>query len=509
MQSIKQAVFQKFNLQEDNLGAFLANKWVGDKSKILMSISPIDNSILAKIYQPTESEVKSGIQDLHINFQRWKNVPAPKRANLVQEIANRIKEHKTLLAQLITMEMGKGINESLGEVQEMIDMADFAIGQSRMLYGKTMPSERPNHRLIELWQPLGVNLIITAFNFPMAVWSWNAFLSLVCGNTILWKPSSLTPLCALAIQHICNKAMTTLGYEGVIAMAACDNKIIENLLSDKNLALTSFTGSTNTGKKVNQLVAARLGKVILELGGNNAVIVDKDANLSLALRAVCFGALGTTGQRCTTTRRVFVHSSLYDEFLDKLINVYKTVKVGDPLDKSNFVGPLVNLNSVEDYKKALKIIHDSNECKVLIGGKVIDKDGCYVEPTLVECKSHNFELTLKETFVPIVYIFKFEDYKEVMVLHNKVTQGLSSAVFTNNIKSMEYFLSPNGSDCGIANVNVGTSGAEIGGAFGGEKDTGGGRESGSDAWKQYMRRQTVTINGGDELPLAQGIEFNV
>jgi aldehyde dehydrogenase (NAD+) len=404
--------------------------------------------------------------------------------------------------------MGKIKQEGDGEVQEMIDIADFAVGQSRMLYGKTMHSERPEHRMYEQWHPIGPVGVISAFNFPVAVWSWNAFIAAICGNTTIWKPSSQTPLCAIAVQHICNEVLKANDAPGIFSLVIGGGSSIgETLINDKDVPLISFTGSTRMGKHVNEVVSSRFGKTILELGGNNCIIVDETADMGMVVPAVVFGAVGTAGQRCTSTRRVIVHENIFDNLLDKIIAAYKQVNIGDPLSDNTLMGPLVNKNAVNDHFTAIdRAVKQGG--KLHCGGNDILGKGTFVEPAIIEAEN-DWDIVQEETFTPILYVMKYKKISEAIRMHNDVPQGLSSAMFTLNIKNAESFLSSVGSDCGIANINIGTSGAEIGGAFGGEKETGGGRESGSDSWKQYMRRQTNTINWGSDLPLAQGIEFNI
>jgi len=433
-------------------------------------------------------------------------IPAPKRGQIVREIAVEIRKLKEPLGKLITLEMGKIISEGTGEVQEVIDIADFATGLSRQLYGVTMQSERPRHRMYEQWHPLGVVGIITAFNFPMAVWSWNSMIAAVCGDTMVWKPSSKTPLSAIALQHIANRVMKANALTGIFTLIVGKGSIVgERLINDNRIALLSATGSTAMGKRVAEAAAKRLARTILELGGNNAIIVAEDANLDLAVRAILFGAVGTAGQRCTTTRRIIAQKKIIEELAARLVKAYSQVRIGDPLDPQNLMGPLVDRDAVETMMKALEVL-PSQGGKIIVGGNRLDKPGFYVSPAIVRVPG-NTPLVCEETFAPVLYVMPYETLDEAIKLHNEVPQGLSSAIFTESLKKAEKFLSSVGSDCGIANVNIGTSGAEIGGAFGGEKDTGGGREAGSDAWKQYMRRQTNTINWGDQLPLAQGIRF--
>jgi aldehyde dehydrogenase (NAD+) len=435
-------------------------------------------------------------------------VPAPKRGELVRLIANELRNKKDILGTLIALENGKIKQEADGEVQEMIDMADFAVGLSRTLYGHTMHSERPQHRMYEQWHPLGPIGIITAFNFPVAVWSWNAFLAAICGNTVIWKPSSKVPLCALAVQQICNSVMQQCGYSGIFSLLVTDdNALAEKLAADTRLPLISFTGSTTVGRQVGQIVHQRFGRSLLELSGNNAIIVDETADFKLAVPAIVFGAIGTAGQRCTSTRRVIVHESRYEELVQRLIAAYKTVAIGNPLEKNVLLGPLIDEQAVQHYQTALQEIKKLGG-EILYGGEILNGLGYYVQPTLVRAENQ-WDIVQHETFAPILYLMPYKTFPEAVALQNAVAQGLSSALFTENIRHMEYFLSAIGSDCGIANINLGTSGAEIGGAFGGEKATGGGREAGSTAWQTYMRRQTNTINWGGELHLAQGIKFTL
>jgi aldehyde dehydrogenase (NAD+) len=427
---------------------------------------------------------------------------------VVRELGNALRDYKDPLGSLVAMEMGKIKAEGDGEVQEMIDIADFAVGQSRMLYGKTMHSERKDHRMYEQWHPLGITGVISAFNFPVAVWSWNAFIAAICGNTTLWKPSSSTPLCAIAVQNICNEVLSTKNVPNIFSLTiGSGSKIGETLINDENIPLVSFTGSTNMGRHVSKTVSERFGKTILELGGNNCIIVDETADMDLVVPAIVFGAVGTAGQRCTSTRRVMVQESIYEDLKESLVSAYKQVNIGNPLNDDTLMGPLVNESAVEDYSNAIKSALD-NGGEVLYGGSAIDGMGHFVTPTIIRAENH-WEIVQEETFAPILYLISYKTLDDAIKMHNDVPQGLSSTIFTLNIRNAEKFLSSIGSDCGIANINIGTSGAEIGGAFGGEKETGGGRESGSDSWKQYMRRQTNTINWGTELPLAQGIKFNL
>ena len=503
-------ILSKLNINKINYGACSGSgKWSNsEKGGLIHSINPADGKEISSVYQSTKNDYDEVVEESIIAFEKFRKIPAPVRGQLVREMADSLRKNKDALGSLVSIEMGKIKQEGDGEVQEMIDIADFAVGQSRMLYGKTMHSERPDHRMYEQWHPLGPIGVISAFNFPVAVWAWNAFIAAICGNTTIWKPSSSTPLCAIAVQNICNKVMEENGYSGIFSVIIGKGSIVgEEMIKDPRLPLISFTGSTSMGRHVNKTVSERFGKTILELGGNNAIVIDESAEMELAIPAVVFGAVGTAGQRCTSTRRLIIHESIYDSFLEKLINAYKQVKIGDPLDNSTLMGPLVNEQAVGNYLNAIETATDSGG-KVIFGAKILTSDGYYVKPTIISAQNH-WEIVQEETFAPILYVMKYSSIDEAISLHNDVPQGLSSSIFTTNIRNAERFLSNRGSDCGIANVNIGTSGAEIGGAFGGEKETGGGRESGSDSWKQYMRRQTNTINWSKDLPLAQGIEFNL
>ena len=503
-------ILSKLNINKINYGACSGSgKWSNsEKGGLIHSINPADGKEISSVYQSTKNDYDEVVEESIIAFEKFRKIPAPVRGQLVREMADSLRKNKDALGSLVSIEMGKIKQEGDGEVQEMIDIADFAVGQSRMLYGKTMHSERPDHRMYEQWHPLGPIGVISAFNFPVAVWAWNAFIAAICGNTTIWKPSSSTPLCAIAVQNICNKVMEENGYSGIFSVIIGKGSIVgEEMIKDPRLPLISFTGSTSMGRHVNKTVSERFGKTILELGGNNAIVIDESAEMELAIPAVVFGAVGTAGQRCTSTRRLIIHESIYDSFLEKLINAYKQVKIGDPLDNSTLMGPLVNEQAVDNYLNAIETATDSGG-KVIFGAKILTSDGYYVKPTIISAQNH-WEIVQEETFAPILYVMKYSSIDEAISLHNDVPQGLSSSIFTTNIRNAERFLSNRGSDCGIANVNIGTSGAEIGGAFGGEKETGGGRESGSDSWKQYMRRQTNTINWSKDLPLAQGIEFNL
>lgn len=500
----------------DNLGINSFNygtcvggqEWMKDISEELLVINPSDETLIAKVGQATQRCYNDVIDASLEAFNTWRMVPAPERGQLILEIANELRIHKSALGSLVALEMGKIKQEGEGEVQEMIDIADFAVGLSRQLYGLTMHSERYMHRMYEQWHPLGITCIISAFNFPVAVWSWNAFIAAACGNVSIWKPSEKTPLTAIAIQKICNKVLEKNNLKGIFNLIIGDkNEIGNKLLQDERIPLVSFTGSTNVGRHVAKIVSERFGKTILELGGNNAIIIDKTANLKLAVPATVFGAVGTAGQRCTSTRRVLVHENIYDEFKKSIVNAYKQVRIGNPLQPDTLMGPLIDKQAVDMYKKAIENAIQQGG-KVVYGNEIIEGNGFFVKPTIIEI-SHDAEIVHHETFAPILYLVRIQSVKEAVEINNEVKQGLSSAIFTDNLKHSEYFLSHLGSDCGIANVNIGTSGAEIGGAFGGEKETGGGREAGSDSWKAYMRRQTNTINWSSELPLAQGIKFEI
>ena len=495
---------KELGIEKVNFGGY-SDKWLGSGSE-LDSVTPVDGTLIAKIKQCNSGDYENIMQKSSEIFNKWRMEPAPKRGEVVRNLANAFRKHKVALGKLISWEMGKIQAEGEGEVQEMIDIADYAVGLSRQLYGKTMHSERPNHRMYEQWHPLGTVGIVTAFNFPGAVWAWNAMIAAVCGDVMVWKPSSKTPLTAIAIQKIVNEVMTPLGWDGVMSLLVGSSRDVgELLVHDRRVPLVSATGSCHMGRKIGEAVAKRLGRSLLELGGNNAIIVMPDSDPELVLRAVLFGAVGTSGQRCTSTRRLFLHKSISASIIDKLITSYSQIKIGNPLDSDTLVGPLVDNKAVKEYSDALEIIK-KEKGEILYGGNVIQRDGYYVEPTLVMANME-MEIVREETFAPILYIFEFEVLEEAIEAHNSVDQGLSSSIFTKDMQSVEKFLSHSGSDCGIANVNIGTSGAEIGGAFGGEKDTGGGREAGSDSWKAYMRRQTNTLNWSDDLPLAQGIEF--
>ena len=503
-----QDFLSKFSIQENNLGTYGQSSFESDASNCVKSFSPIDNNLLASVYVTTEAQYDQVIEEAIATFKQWRQVPAPKRGEVVREIGNALREHRDDLGKLVTLEMGKILPEGIGEVQEAIDIADFAVGLSRQLYGKSMHSERPQHRMYEQWHPLGPVGVITAFNFPVAVWAWNAMIAAVCGDVVVWKPSEVTPLCALAVNSICKEIATKHGFPGLFSLVTGDGPSLgQKMAADRRLPLISATGSCRMGRSVAETVGKRLGKSLLELGGNNAIIALKDADLDLLLRATLFGAVGTAGQRCTSTRRILIEGQIEKEFTERLIAAYKQVKIGDPLKEDTLMGPLIHADAVSQYTAALEGIKKQGG-EVLCGGNVVKNmpSDLYVEPTVVKA-THGMQIVEEETFAPILYLITIKDLEEALEIHNQVPQGLSSAIFTRDIQAAETFLSAKGSDCGIANVNIGTSGAEIGGAFGGEKDTGGGRESGSDSWKQYMRRQTNTINFSSELPLAQGIKF--
>jgi aldehyde dehydrogenase (NAD+) len=503
---VKHEWLRSLGIQDVNSGA-CDGRWIEKPSGgELVSISPIDGKPIATVLQAGEKDYDRVMDSAVEAFRTWRMMPAPQRGLIVREICDELRSHKEALGKLVTLEMGKLATEGQGEVQEMIDMGDFAVGLSRQLYGLTMMSERPRHRMMEQWHPLGVVGIITAFNFPVAVWSWNAMIAAVCGDTMVWKPSSLTPLCAVATQNIVNRVTDRHGLRGVFNLTIGKGSTVgERMVQDKRVPLISMTGSTPMGRRIAETVSGRLGRTILELGGNNAIVITDDADLNLALRAVLFGAVGTAGQRCTTTRRLILQKGIAETVIRRLTDAYASIRIGDPLDSATVMGPLVDGSAVEDMMKAMDQIRAQGG-EVLYGGKRIDRPGFYVEPTLVRARP-DMPIVREETFAPIVYLMTFETLDEALAIHNGVDQGLSSAIFTRNLQAAERFLSAEGSDCGIANVNIGTSGAEIGGAFGGEKETGGGREAGSDSWKMYMRRQTNTINWSNELPLAQGVRF--
>ena len=503
-------LLKKLNIEKKNFGACTGPEgWIkNSNTKEIFSVNPTNGETIASVFESSIKDYETVVQKSKDAYEEWKKVPAPIRGQLVREMANALRDYKDPLGSLVSLEMGKIKQEGDGEVQEMIDIADFAVGQSRMLYGNTMHSERPQHRMYEQWHPIGPVGVISAFNFPVAVWSWNAFIAAICGNTTIWKPSSQTPLCGIAVQNICNEVLKVNDAPEVFSLVIGGGSTVgETMIKDKSVPLISFTGSTNMGRHVSEVVSSRFGKTILELGGNNCIIVDESADLDMAVPAIVFGAVGTAGQRCTSTRRIIVHESIYDNLLSRIISAYRQVKIGDPLEDETLMGPLVSQNAVDDYFTAIDKAK-SNGGKILYGGNKKSRKGTFVEPTIIEA-DNDWDVVQEETFAPILYVMKFKSLDDAIKMHNDVPQGLSSAIFTLNVKNAETFLSSVGSDCGIANVNIGTSGAEIGGAFGGEKETGGGRESGSDSWKQYMRRQTNTINWGSDLPLAQGIKFDL
>ncbi len=502
---------KELGVAKKNYGASYG-KWIkNDSAPLLKSITPINGELIAEIHQAGPDDYELVIEKAQEAFKIWRNIPAPKRGEIVRLVGQELRKKKKELGRLVTLEMGKILPEGEGEVQEMVDIADFAVGLSRQLYGLTIHSERPKHRMYEQWHPLGLVGIITAFNFPVAVWSWNALIAAVCGDVMVWKPSSQTPLCAIAVQNIVDKIVNEQGLpKGIFNTVIGPGSIVgQKMLNDKRVPLISFTGSIPMGRRVAERVGKRLGKSILELGGNNGIIITPSADADLTVRAVLFGAIGTAGQRCTTTRRLIIHERIYDKFLKQLLKAYKQIVISNPLEDKTVMGPLVNRATIETMQDAINQIEKAGG-KILYGGNVLEKGnyqkGFYVKPCVAEVKNE-YEIVQNETFAPILYVMKYKTKEEALHMHNDVPQGLSSSIFSNDLKEVEYFLGPEGSDCGIANVNIGTSGAEIGGAFGGEKETGGGRESGSDAWKAYMRRQTNTINWGDELPLAQGIKF--
>jgi aldehyde dehydrogenase (NAD+) len=505
------SILNKLGLAAVNPGAWSGSKgWSTTQEGTLVNVrNPATGAVIAQVRPASEADYESVIASATETAALWRTVPAPKRGEAVRLLGEELRRFKTELGTLVSLENGKILAEGLGEVQEMIDIADFAVGQSRMLYGNTMHSERPQHRMYEQWHPLGVVGIISAFNFPVAVWAWNACLAAICGNVSVWKPSPKTPLTALAVQHLCNRVVKAAGLPPIFQIFIdAGTELATRFIDDRRVALVSFTGSTAVGRKVGERVAARMGKSLLELGGNNAIIVDDTANLDLAVPAIVFGAVGTAGQRCTTTRRVFVHTSRAAELERRLVHAYTQVKIGDPLENGTLMGPLIDPRAVEGYNAALAAAQAAGG-ELLTGGKALAKSGGnFVEPAIVRAKN-DWSIVQTETFAPILYVIHVDSLNDALAQQNASHHGLSSALFTDRLQHAELFLSTVGSDCGIANINIGTSGAEIGGAFGGEKDTGGGRESGSDAWKAYMRRQTNTINWSRELPLAQGIEFKV
>jgi len=504
------SLLDKLHLTDLNPGACTGpDGWISDPNgKKLVSYNPATGEAIASIVQATAATYDTVVNRAAEAFLAWRNVPAPQRGALVRDLGNALREYKEPLGELVSLEMGKIRPEGLGEVQEMIDICDFAVGLSRQLYGLSMHSERPSHRMYEQWQPLGVCGVITAFNFPVAVWAWNAALAIVCGDPVVWKPSHKVPLTAVAVQNICHELMQQFNCPGLFGFVMGSvEEVGERMLQDRRIPLISATGSTRMGRRIAEVVGPRMGRTILELGGNNAIVVMDDADIDLAVRAVTFAACGTAGQRCTTTRRLVVQKDVAGEVVDRLKKIWASVRIGDPTDPSTLMGPLVDEHAVSDYQKALDRAKAEGGV-ILYGGRKLDRPGHFVEPTIVQARA-DMPIVQEETFAPILYVIEVADVDEAIQVNNGVPQGLSSAIFTRDVLKAEKFLSAAGSDCGIANVNIGTSGAEIGGAFGGEKDTGGGREAGSDSWKLYMRRQTVTINYGKELPLAQGVHFDV
>lgn len=506
------SVLKNLGVQELNPAYSTGNHWAASSNaKTIDSYSPVDGKKIASVQVATADDYETVMKKAEEAFVFWRSLPAPKRGDIVRQFGDALRESKEDLGTLVSYEMGKSLQEGFGEVQEMIDICDFAVGLSRQLYGLTMHSERPNHRMYEQWHPMGIVGIISAFNFPVAVWSWNTALAWVCGNVCVWKPSSKTPLCAVACQHIIAKVLKANDMPEGISSLLIGNAVGDMMNNDKRIPLVSFTGSTRIGRMVSTAVAGRFGRSILELGGNNAIIVSKDADLDMSIIGAVFGAVGTAGQRCTSTRRLIIHEDIYEDFKNRLVKAYGQLRIGDPLDQHNHVGPLIDVAAADMYTEAIEK-GKKEGAKFVVEGGVLSGDqyssGCYVKPCVAEVENH-YEIVQEETFAPILYLIKYKTLEEAIALQNGVPQGLSSAIMTLNLREAEQFLSAAGSDCGIANVNIGTSGAEIGGAFGGEKETGGGRESGSDAWKAYMRRQTNTINYANTLPLAQGIKFDL
>ncbi len=502
---------QQLQIQKENEGSSTGGQWVKSKGELILSFSPVDNQLIGAVGTTDKAAYEQVIETAQAAYLTWRNWPAPKRGEVVRQLGEALRKDKDALGQLVSYEMGKSLQEGLGEVQEMIDICDFAVGLSRQLYGLTMHSERPSHRMYEQWHPMGIVGIISAFNFPVAVWSWNAALAWVCGNVTVWKPSEKTPLCGNAIQKIVEKVFADNDVpEGVNNLIQGGRAVGEWMSKDTRIPLVSATGSTRMGKELNKEVAGRLGKTILELGGNNAIIITENADLDMSLIGAVFGAVGTAGQRCTSTRRLIIHEKIYDQFVEKLVKAYQQIKIGNPLDSNNHMGPLIDTAAVNMYLDSIEACKKEGG-KFIVEGGVLEgegyESGCYVKPCIAEAQPQ-YQIVQHETFAPILYLLKYKTIEEAIAIQNGVPQGLSSAIMTLNMRESELFLSAKGSDCGIANVNIGTSGAEIGGAFGGEKETGGGRESGSDAWKAYMRRQTNTINWRTQLPLAQGIKFD-
>ena len=509
---IMQDVLNKLGLEKVNFGTSTGVEFFGDTSQNLIdSFSPVDGQLIGRVSTTTKTEYEKVMTSAEAAFKTWRTMPAPQRGEIVRQYGDALRKYKDELGRLVSYEMGKSLQEGFGEVQEMIDICDFAVGLSRQLYGLSMHSERPSHRMYEQWHPMGIVGIISAFNFPVAVWAWNSMIAMVCGNVSVWKGSEKTPLCGLACQNILSDVLKANNLpEGISSVVTGNYEVGEWMSTDKRIPLLSATGSTRMGKIVAQKVAARLGRYLLELGGNNAIIVTPSADLDVTLIGAVFGAVGTCGQRCTSTRRLIIHESVYDTFAQKLANAYQQLRIGDPLDQNNHVGPLIDKDAVAMYNNSINEAQKSGG-KILVEGGVLKgegyESGCYVKPCVIEVDAQ-YDIVKHETFAPILYLMKYSTLEEAIHMQNDVPQGLSSAIMTTNLRDSELFLSAQGSDCGIANVNIGTSGAEIGGAFGGEKETGGGRESGSDSWKAYMRRQTNTINYSTEVPLAQGIKFD-
>ncbi|CAN5383314.1 aldehyde dehydrogenase family protein [soil metagenome] len=505
-------ILPALSIKENNKGVSTGTKWMASKGAKIESYSPVDGKLIATVKAADKESYEDVMATAQEAFKEWRNWPAPKRGDIVRQIGEELRVQKNYLGKLVSYEMGKSLQEGLGEVQEMIDICDFAVGLSRQLHGLTMHSERPGHRMYEQYHPMGIVGIISAFNFPVAVWSWNTMLAWVCGNVCVWKPSEKTPLCGIACQNITAKVFKKNNVpEGVCNLISGGKEVGEWMSSDTRIPLVSATGSTRMGKALAIAVAQRLGKSLLELGGNNAIIITKDADLDMALIGAAFGAVGTAGQRCTSTRRLIIHEKVYNKFKEKLVHAYSQLKIGDPLNEKNHVGPVIDTGAVAMYLDAIEKCKAEGGNFIVEGGVLKGKgfeSGCYIKPCIAEVKN-DYSIVQHETFAPILYIMKYKTLDEAIAMQNGVPQGLSSAIMTTNLREAEKFLSQTGSDCGIANVNIGTSGAEIGGAFGGEKETGGGRESGSDAWKVYMRRQTNTINYTDKLPLAQGIKFDL
>ncbi len=512
-EQIKERIFKELGLQERESGTYYGEWALIEGKDVIESYSPINGKLLGKVTKATEEEYETVVVNALAAYKEWTQIPAPKRGLIIKEVGKELEKYKEILGLLVTLEGGKTISEGQGEIQEAIDIADFAVGLSRQLYGVTIASEREDHRMYEQWLPLGVIGEITSFNFPVAVWSWNAFIAAVVGNVIIWKPSSKTPLCAVATSHIINTVLSRYNLKPIFYVVSGDGSFLGDKISqDPRIPLVSFTGSTVTGKKTGEHVARRFGKSILELGGNNAAIVSQHTvDMKMALKGVAFGAMATAGQRCTSTRRLILQEDIYDHFLEKLKGIYDNISVGNPLDPKILVGPLIDETAVQAYERAIQKAKEEGGKLISGGERVYPTDcekGTYVRPTIIEAHK-DMSIVQEETFAPILYVIKYKDLEDAIDIHNAVPQGLSSAIFSNNLQEVTYFLSQKGSDCGIANVNTGTAGAEIGGAFGGEKETGGGRESGSDAWKGYARRQTVTINYGNDVPLSQGVEFTI